>query len=287
MTSSRFSESIPPKRNIERLNSADSKWPLFNFNEIWQYREMLTFLVTRDIKSRYRQTVIGIFWTLINPFITMILFTFVFGNLAGVPSYNVPYPIFSFAALVPWAFFYRALTVIPISLVSNTQLVTKVAFPRVLIPLAALLTAFVDFFAAFIMLVIMLILFRIVPRIDAVIWIPYFTLLTVMTAFGAGLWFAALNIQVRDINYIVPYLLQALQFLSPIAYSGNMVKGSWRFLYELNPLAAICDGFRWALLNIDTFQPSMVFIPTVSALIILISGYVFFRRKEPNFADFI
>jgi lipopolysaccharide transport system permease protein len=278
------------RQSFERINSAAAKWPLFNFREMWRYRAMISYLTTRDIRARYKQTVVGIAWTVINPFITMVLFTFVFGELAQVPSYNVPYPVFAFAALVPWTFFSRTLTLMSSSLVANQALVTKVYFPRMIIPLAAMLTCLVDFGIAFVMLLVLMLIYGITPALGSVIWLPFFLLLTLAFAVGIGLWFSAMNVRVRDVNYVVPYLLQALQYLSPIAYSSSLIEGPLRPLYFLNPLAAVADGFRWTLLGIPTFDPSdpaMILLPVLSALFFLSTGYAFFRRMEPSFADVI
>ena len=231
-------------RFVERINSANAKLSLYNFREIWQYRHMLRHLVIRDLKSRYKQTVLGILWSMVNPFITMVLFTFVFGQLANVPTYNVPYPVFSFAALVPWTFFARCLTVIPGSLLANSSLITKIYFPRILLPLTALITSVVDFVIAFLMLIILMAIFHVPLSSNAILWIPFYTLLLTMTCLGLGLVLAALNVHLRDIGYLLPFLLQAFQFLSPIAYSSNLLHEPLQTLARLNPLVSICDGYR-------------------------------------------
>ena len=272
---------------IERLNSADVKLGLFNFREIWQYRHMLWHLVIRDLKSRYKQTVLGILWSMVNPFVTMVLFTFVFGELANVPTYNIPYPVFSFAALVPWTFFARCMTVIPYSLLANSSLITKIYFPRILLPLAALITSVVDFVIAFVMLLVLMVIFHVSLSVSTIIWIPFFTLLLTLTSLGLGLVLAALNVHMRDIGYLLPFLLQGFQFLSPIAYSTNLLHEPLQTLAGLNPLVAVCDGYRWALLGIDSFHPAAIVLSTISSVAILMFGYVVFRRMEPTFSDVI
>jgi len=264
---------------------ATRSWDL-NFREIWDYRDLLFFLAWRDISIRYKQTVLGASWAVIQPFLTMILFTIFFGKLAAVPSEGVPYPVFTFAALLPWQYFSTTLGNVANSLVNNSNLLSKVYFPRLLIPISSLLPPAVDFVIAFLVLLGMMIFYHLSPTSN-VVWLPVFMLLALVTTLGAGLWLAALNVKYRDVRYIVPVMVQFGMFVSPVAYPSSLVPAPWRTLYALNPMAGVIEGFRWALLGTDTAPGPLVAVSAVAALILLVSGLFYFRRTEKTFADVI
>jgi len=264
---------------------ATRSWDL-NLREIWDYRDLLFFLAWRDISIRYKQTVLGASWAVIQPFLTMILFTIFFGKLAAVPSEGVPYPVFTFAALLPWQYFSTTLGNVANSLVNNSNLLSKVYFPRLLIPISSLLPPAVDFVIAFLVLLGMMIFYHLSPTSN-VVWLPVFMLLALVTTLGAGLWLAALNVKYRDVRYIVPVMVQFGMFVSPVAYPSSLVPAPWRTLYALNPMAGVIEGFRWALLGTDTAPGPLVAVSAVAALILLASGLFYFRRTEKTFADVI
>ncbi len=259
-------------------------WMDLNLREVWRYRELIYFLTWRDIKVRYKQTFLGAAWAIIQPFFTMVVFTLFFGRLAKVPSDNVPYPIFSYAALLPWQLFSKALSQAGRSLVASRNMITKVYFPRLIIPLATLFGGLVDFVIAFLVLLGMMAYYH-VP-ISARIWtlIP-FLLLALVTALGVGLWLSALNVLYRDVGYTLPFLTQFWMFITPIAYSSTLVPPKWRLVYALNPMAGVVDGFRWALLGTPTGPGPALWVSTGVAVLVLISGLYFFRRMERQFAD--
>ena len=261
-------------------------WVKLNLRDLWEYRDLAYFLTWRTVKVRYKQTVLGAAWAIIQPFFTMIVFSLFFGRLAGIPSDGVPYPVFSYAALVPWTFFANGLTNSSNSLVGSANLIKKVFFPRLVIPLSAVLAPAVDFVLAFMVLILMMIFYGIVPTRN-VIWLPALLLLAFVTSLGFGLWFAALNVQFRDVRYAVPFIIQAWLFVTPIAYPSSLLEEPWQSLYALNPMAGVVEGFRWALLDTDTQPGSMVFISALVAILVLIGGLYYFRRMEKTFADVV
>jgi lipopolysaccharide transport system permease protein len=261
-------------------------WRALDLRELWQYRELLYFLIWRDIKVRYKQTALGASWAIIQPFFTMVVFSLFFGRLAGIPSDGVPYPIFSFAALVPWTFFANGLTMSANSLVGSQNLLKKVYFPRLAIPIATVLAGAVDFALAFTVLLIMMLFYGIVPTI-AVLWLMPLLALALVTSLGVGLWFSALNVQYRDVKYIVPFLVQFWLFATPIAYPSSMLDEPWRTLYAINPMVGVVEGFRWALLGVDTAPGPMIAVSTFAAVVILVGGAFYFRRLERTFADVV
>lgn len=263
-----------------------SGWIPLRFRDLWDQRELLFLLAARDISVRYRQTVLGIAWALIQPVVTMVIFSIVFGRLAQVPSDGLPYPIFVYCALLPWQLFSTALSAASNSLVSNQQLLTKVYFPRLVIPLAAVLVGLVDFGVAFLVLVAMMLYYGIVPTV-AVVALPIFVLLALATALAVGLWLCALNVRFRDVRHAIPFLTQAWLFATPIAYPSSLVPESWRALYGLNPMAGVVDGFRWALLGRGAPPVELLVVALVVVGLVMFGGLYYFRRTEQTFADFV
>lgn len=254
--------------------------------ELYEYHELIYFLVWRDLKVRYKQTALGVAWAVLQPFLTMIVFTIFFGNLANVPSDGLPYPIFSFTALLPWQLFSNALTNASNSLVNNRDLITKVYFPRIILPFASIIAGLVDFLIAFLVLGGMMVYYDIVPS-AAVIALPIFILLAMTTALAVSLWLSALNVQYRDIRHIVPFLTQIWLFVTPIAYPSSLVPEKWRFLYGLNPMAGVVEGFRWALLGKTTNNGPLLMVSSFMVICLLVGGLIYFRRMERTFADVV
>lgn len=260
-------------------------WVPIRLNELWQYRELLYFLTWRDIKVKYKQTILGASWAIIQPFMTMVVFSLFFGQLAKVESDGLPYPVFSYAALVPWTFFANGLQMSSNSLVNSSNMIKKIYFPRLVIPVATIIAGAVDFFLAFIVLLGMMLFYGIVPT-GNVVWLPFFILLTFITSLGVGLWLSAMNVQFRDVRYTVHFIVQFWMFATPIAYSSSMIENELlRTLYGINPMVGVVEGFRWALLGTDTAPGSMIIVSTLVAVVLLISGLFYFRRMEKTFAD--
>jgi lipopolysaccharide transport system permease protein len=279
-----FTDSIAhsAKINIEPPRG----WQALDFREIWHYRELLYFLAWRDLRVRYKQTVIGAAWAILQPFLTMVVFSVIFGQLVGVPSDGVPYPIFSYVALLPWTFFAGALNRSSTSLTYDVSLISKVYFPRLILPFASVLSLLVDLGIAFVILLGMMLFYGIVPG-RAVLMLPLLLLLAFLTAFGVGLWLSALNVKYRDIAYIIPFLSQFWLFMTPVAYPSTIIPSGWRFLYNLNPMVGVVEGFRWALLGQQNVPTGLLLLSTVVVLILFIGGLFFFRRIEHEFADVI
>ena len=263
-----------------------SGWVPLNLAEIWKYRELLYFLTWRDIKVRYKQTILGIAWAVIQPLFMMLIFTVFFGRLAKVPSDGLPYPIFAFTALLPWQMFSRALTDASTSLVVNERLITKVYFPRLLVPASAVLASLVDFCIAFVLLLGMMLFYAIAPT-GAVWTLPLFILLALMSALGIGFWLSALNAQYRDIRYTLPFLTQIWMFATPVVYPASLVPEGWRLLYGLNPMTGVVEGFRWALLGKGGGIEPMLVVSVIVILVTFIGGLYFFRRMERTLADVV
>jgi lipopolysaccharide transport system permease protein len=261
-------------------------WVSLKLRELWEYRELLYFLVWRDIKVRYKQTVLGAAWAVIQPFFTMVVFSIFFGRLAKIPSDGIPYPLFAFAALVPWNFFATGLSQSSDSLVASANLIKKVYFPRLAIPIATVLAGVVDFVIAFVMLLLLMIFYGARPGIH-VLCLPPLFLLAFVTAVGVGLWLSALNLQFRDVKYTVPFLVQFWMFASPIAYPSSLLQEPWRTVYGINPMVGVVEGFRWALLGTKTSPGPMVLVSAVMALMVLAGGAYYFRRMEKSFADLV
>ncbi len=245
---------------------------------------MLYFLIWRDIKVRYKQTVLGAAWAIIQPFFTMVVFSLFFGRLAKIPSEGVPYAIFSFAALVPWNFFANGLSHSANSVVESARMITKIYFPRLAIPIATVLAGVVDFALAFIVLLGMMLFYRIAPTSN-VFWLPLLLLLALITALGPGLWLSALNVRYRDVRYVIPFLVQFWLFATPVAYPSSLLSDPWRTLYGLNPMVGVVEGFRWALLGTDAASGPVMIVSSLTALGLLITGAYYFRQMERTFAD--
>jgi len=276
----RVSEDVPII-TIRPMNG----WVPIDLKEVWEYRELLQTFVVRDIKVRYKQTALGAAWAVIQPLLMMVVFTLFFGKLAKIPSEGIPYPIFSYAALLPWTLFAEGLTRSTGSMISNAGIMTKVYFPRLILPISGVVSPMVDFAIAFVILLGMMLYFGFYPTVN-IIWLPAFILLALATSLGVGLWLSALNVQYRDFQYTVPFLIQLWLFASPVVYPSTLLPEPYRMIYGLNPMAGVIEGFRWVLLG--TSPPSSLIVVSVVAVIaILISGAFYFRRMEKTFADVV
>lgn len=261
-------------------------WVSMGLGELWRYRELVYFLTWRDIKVRYKQTALGAAWAIIQPLFTMIVFSLFFGKLAQIPSDGIPYPIFSYAALVPWTFFANGLSQSSGSLVSSSNLIKKVYFPRLAVPISTVLGGLVDFSLAFIVLLIMMAYYGIGVS-PALLWLPLLLLLALVTALGVGLWLSAVNVQYRDVRYVVPFVTQFWMFATPIAYPSSLLSEPWRTVYAINPMVGVVEGFRWALVGTETAPGPMILVSSVVAIALLLSGALYFRRMERTFADVV
>ena len=261
-------------------------WAALRLADVWAYRELLYFLIWRDIKVRYKQTVLGAGWAILQPFFTMVIFSIFFGRLAQMPSDGVPYPIFAYAALVPWTFFANGLTQAINSIVGGSSLIKKVYFPRIILPLAAVLAGVVDFLFAFAVLVGMALYYGVLPS-WRILTLPCFVAMVVMAALSVALWLSALNVQYRDIRYIAPFIVQVWLFATPIAYPSSLLSEPWRTVYGLNPMVGVVEGFRWALLGTGTGPGPMIVVSSAVCLALLLGGAYYFRRVERTFADVI
>jgi len=274
-------------RNIPVIRIRPSKgWVSLGLKELWDYRELLFFLIWRDIKVRYKQTVLGASWAIIQPFFTMVVFSLFFGKLAKVPSDGIPYPIFSYSALVPWAFFAHGLNQASNSLVGGSNLIKKVYFPRLAMPIASVLAGVVDFVLAFVMLIGMIFYYGMVPTVN-IVFLPLFLLLALITSLGVSLWLSAMYVQFRDIRHIIPFLTQIWLFATPIAYPSSLLSEPWRTIYGLNPMVGVVEGFRWALLGTKTAPGLIIILSSLVAVALLITGAYYFRRMEKTFADVV
>lgn len=257
------------------------------WKDIWRYRELFYFLAWRDILVRYKQTVIGLAWALIRPFLTMVVFVFVFSKLAKLPSEGVPYPILVFAALLPWQFFSNAFTEAGNSLISNANMISKVYFPRLVVPTSAVIVSFVDFLISGIILVVLMIWYGFAPD-WRILTLPLFIFIAFVAAMGAGLWIAALNVKYRDFRYIIPFVVQFGLYVSPVGFSSTIVPDQWRLLYSINPMVGVIDGFRWAILGVNTPLYWPGFLLSLSLVFIVLgTGIYYFRKTEKSFADII
>ena len=282
MSSSTEALTAVPRIRLKPSNG----WRALNLREFWQYRELLYFLSWRDIKVRYKQTALGALWAILQPFLTMLVFSLFFGNLAKMPSDGIPYPIFAFAALVPWTFFSNGLTQSGNSLIQSAGMLKKVYFPRLIVPISSILSGVVDFLFAFIVLIGLMFWYGIVPTAN-VVWLPFLLLLAFGTALGVGLWLSAMNVQFRDVRYTIPFLAQFWLFATPIAYPSSLLSEPWRTIYGINPMVGVVEGFRWALLGTATAPGPLIIVSALTMLTILITGMFYFRRMESTFADVV
>jgi lipopolysaccharide transport system permease protein len=261
-------------------------WVRIGFRELWAYRELMYFLAVREIQIRYKQTALGVAWAIIQPLFTMLVFSLFFGRLGKMPSEGIPYPLFSLAALIPWSFFAAGLAQSSNSLVGNSNLITKVYFPRLVIPISSVLSGLLDFVLGFILLLIFMGAMGYFPNLH-LFWSVPFLLLALVTSLGTGIWLCALNVEYRDVRYVVPFLTQFWMFATPIAYSGRMLKEPWRSVYGINPMVGVVEGFRWAVLGQGNPPGSILIISSLAAVLFLISGLYYFRRMERTFADIV
>ena len=268
---------IKPSRGLAALNLRD----------LWIYRELVYFMVWRDVKVKYKQTLLGMAWAVIQPVMTMLVFTFVFGSVAKVATNGIPYPIFSFVALLPWGLFETALNQGSRSLVAHNNMVTKIYFPRLILPIASVFAGLVDFVIAFVILVGLMVYYRMQPAYELLWTLPFFILLAIVTALGVALWLSAVNVRYRDVNQALPFLTRFWLFVTPIAYSSDIISDKWQLLYYLNPMAGVVNGFRWALLGIGNGPDLGLWVSVAISILIFISGLFYFRSMEKTFADTI
>ncbi len=267
-------------------------WVSLDLNEVWKFRELFYFFIWRDIKVRYKQTILGAAWAIIVPFMNMVVFSLFFGKLAKIPSDGIPYPLWNFAALVPWQFFANGINNSSSSLVTSSNMIKKIYFPRLILPTTAALSGIVDFFLAFFVLLLMIYGYDLL-NIEGfalhftmnLLWLPFFLLLAIVTALGVGLWLSAMNVQFRDVRYVVPFLTQLWLFATPIAYPSSIIPETWRVLYGLNPMVGVVEGFRWVLLNTDSAPGPIMVASVIASIVLLLSGAYYFRRMERTFAD--
>jgi lipopolysaccharide transport system permease protein len=262
------------------------RWVPLNLAEVWEYRSLLVFLAWRDVSVRYKQTALGVAWAVIQPLLTMIVFSVFFGRLIKVPSDGVPYPVFSYAALLPWQYFSTALASASQSLITDEKLVTKIYFPRLIIPLASIIPPVVDFGAAFVILIGLMIFYGI-PVTGRLLLLPVLMVLAATAALGLGLWLSATNVRYRDFRYVVPFVIQFWLFVSPVAYPSSVVPEQWRLIFGLNPMTGVIEGFRWALLSTDTAPGPLILVSALISLLTLVSGAYYFRNMERSFSDII
>jgi lipopolysaccharide transport system permease protein len=286
-TESELQPSKPPATSEPFISIEPSHgWLSLKLNELWEYRELLYFLIWRDVKVRYKQTIIGAAWAVLQPLMTMVIFTLVFDRLANVPSDGLPYPVFAYTALLPWNYFSTALSHSGASVVAQSHLISKVYFPRLIVPLSATASGLVDFAVAFVILLAMMIWYGIVPT-WGVLTLPLFLLLALLTALAVGLWLSALNVRYRDVAYVIPFLIQFWLFASPVAYPVSLVPDKWRLLYSLNPMAGVIEGFRWALLGKESPDFAVITVSAAVVILLLFGGMIYFRRMERTFADIV
>jgi lipopolysaccharide transport system permease protein len=261
-------------------------WSTLNLRDLWRYRELIYFLTWRDIKVRYKQTVLGAAWAIIQPLVNMVVLSIIFGNFARMPTDNLPRPVFTFAALLPWGLFSKALSDAGRSMLSNRNMITKVYFPRLIIPLASVMGGVVDFGIQFVILLGMMFYYGYYPTIN--VWtLPFFLLLALITALGFGLWLSSLNVLYRDVGYVLPFLTQLWMLVTPVAYSTSVVPDRWALVYALNPMVGVVEGFRWALLGSGSPPGPILAVSTGISILLLISGMYYFRRMERTFADMV
>lgn len=271
----------PPHIRIQPMRG----WVSLQLHELWSYRELLYFLAWRDVKVRYKQTALGALWAILVPVLNMVVFTVIFGNFAKMPSDGIPYPIFSYTALLPWTYFATSLSGASNSLLGSASMITKVYFPRLIVPISSVFSGLIDFSFAFLVMIGMMFFYHTQPTIY-VLLLPLFLILAMVTALGFGLWLSAFNVKYRDVRYIVPFLIQFWNFATPVIYPSSLLSEPWRTLSGLNPMVGVIEGFRWALLGSKPPE-LMIIVSTVMAVIVLVTGAFYFRRMEKNFADLV
>ena len=279
-------EGFLPGKTIHTVIEPPKGWAALELSELWKFRELLFFLTWRDIKVRYKQTALGAAWAILQPLITMVIFTVIFGNLAKISSDDIPYPVFSLCALLPWNYFAGAFNRSSSSLVNSAHLISKVYFPRLVIPVSSLLVGLLDFVITFPFLLGLMAWYHIVPT-AVVLWIPVFLLMAVAVALGIGLWLGALNVQYRDIGHLTPFLIQIWMYLTPVVYPASLIPERWRLLYGLNPMVGVIEGFRWALLGQGNAPGQMLVLSALATAVLLVSGAYYFQRMERTFADVV
>ena len=275
-----------PLETPEIVVTPSRGWRSLELSELWKYRELLYFLTWRDIRVRYKQTVLGAAWAILQPFLTMILFSVIFGYFAGLPSQGIPYPVFTYTALLPWGLFAYVLTQSSASLVSDKNLITKIYFPRLVIPLSSVTSGLFDFAIAFPLWLVMMLIYDI-PLTWRLVTLPLFILFALVTAIAVGIWLSALNVQYRDVRYTLPFLTQFWMYATPIAYSSTIIPENWQWLYSLNPMVGVVEGFRWALLGTESPLGMPVLISAIVVIILLIGGVMYFKHMEDTFADVV
>ena len=258
-----------------------------NLRDLWIYRELVLFMIWRDVKVRYKQTLLGMAWAVIQPLLTMIVFNFLFGKVAKVPTEGIPYPIFAYTALLPWGLFVTALNQGSRSLVAHNNMITKIYFPRLILPLSAVLSGLVDFAIAFVILIVLMIIYKVTPSVNAIWALPLFLVFAILSALGVALWLSAFNVRYRDVNYALPFITQIWFFITPVAYSDQVISENWRLVYSLNPMAGVINGFRWSLLGAGNGPDAALWLSAAISLLILVSGLFYFRSMERTFADTI
>ncbi len=270
----------------ERIIKRRKGFISIDLKELWVYRELFWFLAWRDILIRYKQAAIGIAWAVVQPLLTMVVFSVIFGGLAKLPSDGVPYPILTFTALLPWQFFANSMRASSQSLVGNSAIITKIYFPRIIIPTSAVISGVIDFAISFVILIGMMGWFRVMPTLNF-LFLPLFIFLAFIAALGVGLWLSALNVEFRDVFYIVPFLIQAGQYFSPVAYSSSIIPAQWKFWYSLNPLVGVIDGFRWCILGAPAPDWNNLMVSTLAMVALFVSGLIYYKKMERTFADII
>jgi len=274
------------QKQSEVILDPPNSWFQLRLGELWEFRELLYFLVWRDIKVRYKQTILGAAWAIIQPLMTMVVFSVVFGKLGKLPSEGFPYPIFTFTALLPWQLFSRSLSDASMSLVSNQNMVTKIYFPRIFLPASSILGGLVDFVISFVVLMVMMAIYK-VPFSWHILFVVPLLILCVITSLAVGLWLSALNVRFRDIKYVTPFLVSIWMYATPVAYSATLIPEQWRFLYGLNPMTGVVEGFRWAMLGQQTSISALLGISIAAVLLLFITSLFYFQRMELTFADLV
>lgn len=278
-------DQVTDENDRVKIITSPRKWVPIDLKELYAYRELLFIFTWRDVKVRYKQTALGAAWAIIQPLFTMVVFSIFFGGLAKIPSEGIPYPLFSLAALLPWTLFAEGLTRSTMSMISNQNIMTKVYFPRLIMPLSGILSPLVDFIVAFSILILMMIYYGFAPTVN-VLLLPLLVLFTILTSLAVGLWLSALNVKYRDFQYTIPFLVQIWLFASPVVYPSSLLPENWQILYGLNPMAGVIEGFRWAMLGTNP-PGAMIWVSLGVVLLLLVTGAFYFRRVEQYFADIV